>query len=104
MNTKTNFHGFIAGVAFNKAASTIECMVNTQHGTKVLRHKVGSKTGLTATESAALWKELKACMADQDHVFFMQRNGAQGWPTFFDSVMIAQEEVPAGDFELLIAD
>ena len=91
--TNFNFYGFIGAVAFNKATSTIECMVNTQQGTMVLRHKVGSKTGATEQESRQLWAELKACQRDQDQVFFMRREGAKGFPTYFDSVLIAPEQV-----------
>ena len=101
MNTSFNFYGFIAAVEFNNAASTIECMVATQHGTKVLRHKVGSKTGASKDESRQLWSELKACMRDQDQVFFMRRADAKGFPTYFDSVLIAPEQVQ--DTEEVIA-
>ena len=103
MNTTFNFYGFIAAVEFNKTASTIECMVATQHGTKVLRHKVGSKFGATKEQSRELWNELKACMKDQDQVFFMQREGAKGFPTYFDSVMVAQEQVQADEFASMIS-
>ena len=103
MNTSFNFHGFIAAVEFNQVANTIECMVNTQHGTKVLRHKVGSKTGATKAESRQLWSELRACQRDQDQVFFMRREGAKGFPTFFDSVLIAPEQVQDDEVATIIA-
>ena len=96
--TNFNFFGFIAAVEFNQATSTIECMVATQSGTKVLRHKVGSKTGASKEESRQLWAELKACQRDQDQVFFMRREGAKGFPLYFDSVMIAPEQVQQDEF------
>lgn len=93
MTTSFNFYGYIAAVEFNKASTTIECMVATQEGTKVLRHKVGSKTGATQAESRQLWSELQACKRDQDQVFFMRRADAKGFPTHFDSLMISTETV-----------
>lgn len=87
---KSIFQGYIAAIAFNKASTTVECMVNTQYGTKVLRHKIGSLTGLSVEESKQLWKELHAAMRDQDRVHFFQREGAKAWGTYFDSMMVEQ--------------
>ena len=103
MNTSFNFYGFIAAVEFNSQDSTIECMVSTQQGTKVLRHKVGSKTGATKAESRQLWSELQACKKDQDQVFFIRRADAKGFPTYFDSVLISPDHVLDDEVATIIA-
>jgi ABC-type uncharacterized transport system permease subunit len=103
MTTKLNagFFGTITAVIFNQDNQTIEVIMTQNNGTsRLMRHKVGARDGISKQASANLWKQLHVAMDDKSVVVFHHRGN---WKQWFDAVTLKEEKViEEASFEQII--